>query len=165
MPKIVIYTGLVCEKWILDGENQCLPKFTAWRPHDWMRHENDLTPQVKCKFYKHLGSPNLATIAKFDEIVKIGGCTQLINDKTEMHNFTIRANIGTLPGWGQSHIFRTCPGEPVVRFFREWSNFFRTSIVERLVVILKTTLSPQHMFFVVFNVILIIKTTFNAHNN
>ena len=21
-------------------------------------------------------------------------------------------------GWGQSHIFRTCPGEPVVRFFR-----------------------------------------------
>ena len=30
------------------------------------------------KFYKHLASPNLATIAKFDEIVKIGGCTQLV---------------------------------------------------------------------------------------
>ena len=33
--------------------------------------------EFKCKFYKHLGSPNLATIAKFHEIVKIGGCTQL----------------------------------------------------------------------------------------
>ena len=73
-------------------------------------------------------------------------------------------NIG-LAGWGQSHIFRTCAGEPVVRFFRERSDFFRTSIVERLVVILKTMLNPQHMFFVVFNVILIIKTTFNVHNN
>ena len=60
-------------------------------------------------------------------------------------------------GWGQTHIFWTCQGEPVVRFFRERSDFFWTSIVERLVVILKTTLSPQHMFFVVFNVILIIK--------
>ena len=58
-----------------------------------------------------------------------------------------------------------CPGEPVVWFFLERSDFFRTSIVERLVVILKTTLSPQHMFFVVFNVLLIRKTTFNAHNN
>ena len=72
---------------------------------------------------------------------------------------------GQQPGWGQSHIFRTCPSEPVVRFFWERSDFFRTSIVERLVVILKTTLSPQHKFFVVFDVILIIKTTFNAHNN
>ena len=72
---------------------------------------------------------------------------------------------GRLPGWGQFHIFRTCAGEPVVRFFQERSDFFRTSIVERLVVILKTTLSPQHMFFVVFNVILITKTTFHAHNN
>ena len=53
----------------------------------------------------------------------------------------------------------------MVQFFRERSDFFRTSIVERLVVILKTTLSPKNMFFVVFNVILIIKTTFNAHNN
>ena len=34
--------------------------------------------EFKCKFYKHLGSPNLATIAKFDEIVKIGSCTQLL---------------------------------------------------------------------------------------
>ena len=73
--------------------------------------------------------------------------------------------FGLLPGRGWSDIFRTCPGEPVVRFFRERSDFFRTSIVERLVVILKTTLSPQHMFFVVFYVILFIKTTFNAHNN
>ena len=40
------------------------------------------------------------------------------------------------PGWGQFHIFRTSPSEPVVRFFRERSNFFQTSIVERLVVIL-----------------------------
>ena len=39
------------------------------------------------------------------------------------------------PGWGQSHIFQTCPGEPVVRFFQERSDFFRTSIMERLVVI------------------------------
>ena len=53
----------------------------------------------------------------------------------------------------------------MVRFFRERSDFFRTSIVERLVAVLKTTLSPKHRFFVVFNVILIIKTTFNAHNN
>ena len=43
-----------------------------------MRHENDFTSKFKCKFYKHLGSPNLATIAKFDKIVKIGSCTQLI---------------------------------------------------------------------------------------
>ena len=42
-----------------------------------MRHENDVRSEFKCKLYKHLGSPNLATIAKFDEIVKIGGCTQL----------------------------------------------------------------------------------------
>ena len=73
--------------------------------------------------------------------------------------------FGLLPGWGWSDIFRTCPGGPVVRFFRERSDFFRTSIVERLVAVLKTTLSPKHRFFVVFNVILIIKTTFNAHNN
>ena len=53
----------------------------------------------------------------------------------------------------------------MVRFFRERSDFFRTSIVERLVAVLKTTMSPKHRFFVVFNVILIIKTTFNAHNN
>ena len=78
---------------------------------------------------------------------------------------TFKILTGALSGRGWSDIFRTCPGEPVVRFFRERSDFFRTSIVERLVVILKTTLSPQHMFFVVFNVILIIKTTFNAHNN
>ena len=32
-------------------------------------------PNSNAKFYKHLGSPNLATIAKFDEIVKINGCT------------------------------------------------------------------------------------------
>ena len=70
-----------------------------------------------------------------------------------------------LSGWGWSDIFRTCPGGPVVRFFRERSDFFRTSIVERLVVILKTTLSPKNRFSVVFNVILITKTTFNAHNN
>ena len=44
-----------------------------------MRHENDVTSEFKCKFYKHLGSPNLATIAKFDDIVKIGGCTQLFS--------------------------------------------------------------------------------------
>ena len=36
-----------------------------------------ITSKFKCKFYKHLGSPNLAEIAKFDEIVKIGGCTHL----------------------------------------------------------------------------------------
>ena len=34
-------------------------------------------PNSDAKFYKHLRSPNLATIAKFDEIVKIRGCTQL----------------------------------------------------------------------------------------
>ena len=44
-----------------------------------MKHENDVTSEFKYKFYKHLGSPNLATIPKFDEIVKIGGCTQLKN--------------------------------------------------------------------------------------
>ena len=44
-----------------------------------MRHENDVTSELKCKFYKHLGSPNLATIVKFDEVVKIGCCTQLVN--------------------------------------------------------------------------------------
>ena len=48
--------------------------------------------------------------------------------------------VRRLAGWGRSHIFRTCPGEPVVWFFREQSNFFWTSIVECLVVILKTTL-------------------------
>ena len=42
-----------------------------------MRHENDVPSEFKCKFYKHLGSPNLTTIAKFDEVVKIGGCAQL----------------------------------------------------------------------------------------
>ena len=54
----------------------------------------------------------------------------------------------SLSGWGQSQNFRTSPGEPVVLFFREWSYFFQTSIVEHL-----------DMFFIVFNVILIIKTT------
>ena len=29
-----------------------------------------------------------------------------------------------LSGWGQSHIFRTCAGEPVVRFFSEEDRFF-----------------------------------------
>ena len=43
-----------------------------------MRHENDVTSEFKCKFYKHLGSPNLATITKFDEIIEICCCTQLL---------------------------------------------------------------------------------------
>ena len=41
--------------------------------------KNDVTSKFKCKFYKQLGSPNLATIAKFDEIVKIRGCILLSN--------------------------------------------------------------------------------------
>ena len=44
-----------------------------------------------------------------------------------------------LSGWGQSDIFRTCPGEPVVRFFGRGPIFFRTSILERLVESDKTT--------------------------
>ena len=43
-----------------------------------MRHKKDVTSEFKCKFYKHSGSPNSTTIAKFDEIVKIGGCIQLM---------------------------------------------------------------------------------------
>ena len=65
------YSSLVCEKLILNSENQYLLQFTAKRPHNWMKHENDVTFEFKCKFYKHLGSPNLAMIATFDEIVKI----------------------------------------------------------------------------------------------
>ena len=37
----------------------------------WVRHKNDVTSKFKCKFYKHSGSPNLATITKFDELVKL----------------------------------------------------------------------------------------------
>ena len=47
-------------------------------------------------------------------------------------------------------------------FFWRGLFFFRTSIMEYLVVILETMLSPQHMFFAV---ILMRNTTFNAHNN
>ena len=52
----------------------------------------------------------------------------------------------------------------MVQFFGERSDLFQTSIAERPVVILKTTLNPQHMF-IVFNVILIKDTNFNAHND
>ena len=64
-----------------------------------MRHENDVTSEFKCKFYKHLGSPNLATIAKLDEIVKIGGSTQLITVVANVkwrHNATYTAAPWTL---------------------------------------------------------------------
>ena len=61
-----------------------------------MRHENDVTSEFKCKFYKHLGSPNLATIAKLDEIVKIGGSTQLI---------TVVANVK----WRQNATYTAAP--------------------------------------------------------
>ena len=45
---------------------------------DWVRYKNDITSVFKCKFYKHPGWPNLVTIAKFDEIIEIVGCTQPI---------------------------------------------------------------------------------------
>ena len=73
---------------------------------------------------------------------------------------------GSLKQVGASPIFSGhVRVNPRSEFFGRGLIFFRTSIVERLVVILKTTLSPQHMFFVAFSVTLIIKTTFNAHNN
>ena len=59
--------------WKTKGENRCY----CSRPRGWVRHENGLTSVFKYKFYKDPGPPNLATIAKFDEIVKIGGCTWL----------------------------------------------------------------------------------------
>ena len=37
-----------------------------------------LHSKFKCKFYKHIGWPNLAMIVKFNKIVKLGGCTQLL---------------------------------------------------------------------------------------
>ena len=59
-------------------------------------YQNDVTSEFKCKFYKHLGSPNLAMIAKFEEIVKIGGCTQLIDrpkDRDCLQNCLPQLNI------------------------------------------------------------------------
>ena len=38
----------------------------------------------KASFYKHPGSPYLATIGKFDEIVKIGDCTRLQVYRSDM---------------------------------------------------------------------------------
>ena len=65
-----------------------------------MRHENDVTFEFKCKFCKHLGSPYLATIAKFDEILKIGGCTQLLRElparNDELKNSFVNR---TIPQW------------------------------------------------------------------
>ena len=60
-----------------------------------------------------LGSPNLATIAKFDEIVKIGGCTQLMIGRTVWcRNLVIR--WGPVPYFPSKHFciylypFRYC---------------------------------------------------------
>ena len=53
-----------------------LPIATTWSG-GWVRHKNDITSEFKCKFYKHLELPNLAMIAIFDKIIKIGGYTQL----------------------------------------------------------------------------------------
>ena len=53
---------------------------TTWLDETWKwRH---IRIQIFCK---HLGSPNLATIAKFDDIVKIGGCTQLGRGESGWH--------------------------------------------------------------------------------
>ena len=67
------------------------------------------------------------------------------------------------------------PRQPCADIYDVWVNngwifwgevrFFQTSIMEHLVVILKTTLRPQNMFFIIFNVMLIINTIFNAHGN
>ena len=54
-----------------------------------------------------------------------------VASKTETKNLQLYLVSRISPGWGQSHIFRTCPGKPVVWFYRERSDFFRTSIVER----------------------------------
>ena len=91
--------SLDCEKWILKGENQCLPQFTAYWPHDWMRHENDVTSEFKCKFYKHLRSSNLVTIAKFDEIVKIGGCTQLLKPLNQSFEYAFNYMVKIYDMW------------------------------------------------------------------
>ena len=70
MPKIVscqVTPVWFVEKWIHDGENQCLPP-SEYRPCDWVSHKNDVTSEFKCKFYKDSGSPNLAMMAKFQFI-------------------------------------------------------------------------------------------------
>ena len=61
----------------------------------------DVKSEFKCKFYKQLQSPNLATIAKFDEIVKIGGCTQLFRQTPQTHS---GANVNHSPF---NHIYHT----------------------------------------------------------
>ena len=54
-----------------------------------------------------------------------------VASKTETKYLQLYLVSRKSPGWGQSHIFWTCPGKPVVWFYRERSDFFRTSIVER----------------------------------
>ena len=85
MPKIVVYQ--TASVWFVKNEyfmakiDVCRSLLPSDRVIWWdikMTSPVDVTSEFKCKFYKHLGSPNLATIAKFDEIVKIGGCTQLV---------------------------------------------------------------------------------------
>ena len=80
MPKVVSYQttpawfGLQ-KKWIFKGWKLMLTaiyRLTTWLGETWKWSHVRIQMQVK-----HSTSPNLATIAKFDEIVKNGSCIQL----------------------------------------------------------------------------------------
>ena len=80
MPKIVSYQ--TTPVWFVNNE-YCIAKINVYHslPSDrviGLDIKNDITSEFNCNFYKQSGSPNLATIAKFGEIVKIGSCTQLL---------------------------------------------------------------------------------------
>ena len=90
----IYYTCSVCEKWISKGENGCLSQFTAYRSA-WL-HLNDVTSKFKCKFYKHSGSPNLTTIAKFYKIV--------ICQNWQLHPIAGRRGKHKLTHWGRDKI-------------------------------------------------------------
>ena len=101
MPKILVYqtapVWFVKNEYFMAKIDVCRSLLPSDRVIGWdIEMTSDTNSNAfKCKFYKHVGSPNLATIAKFDEIVKIGGCTQLVVPKTEFQDGSDQTRIFT----------------------------------------------------------------------
>ena len=76
-----------------------------------MNHKNGLTGAKLLKVRTHLVQSVTSALYHMEA-----------SRVTTKSNPMVYGNL-YLPGWGQSHIFRTCSGKPVVPFFRKRSDF------------------------------------------
>ena len=113
------------EFWLMSKYQHCLTKHWHWHCY-WHWHWHWL--------YCHWQHQHAQSLSLSMQTLHCGLWTRL----TQMHLHWLNDGslviiqkrlrmIGQWSGWGQSHFCRTCPGEPVVWFFQESSDFFRTT--------------------------------------